>query len=410
MATVQELIRTMLGLERFEATAVCSGTSRGVRTVFHFHAGQLVWVAGGAVETTLGRLLRKEGLLTDEQYSTVIERMSEALEKGEELRFGDAAVQFGFLKPVQIAHALREQAHRKVVDCLGCRKFDIDVSDSPAAAKAVAVGPRVDLSLQAAVTDGVRLNWDEDRCAEFVADMVDARPTLRVDAAALAARLGLGMADMALVASIDGTRTTREIVTSSSLGTEQALRLFAALVVLEAAAVPAKPVAAKAAARSRASAPPKAPTSAVAKTAAPPAPPSRDDRLVRLEAEQIFQSGQALLEAGETEEAAQVLRKASALYPEAAEYALAAAWAAFRCPGDAKKTEARRQALKKAAVRALDANANLALGHYALGLVLAAEGDPVRAARFLARAVALDPTNGDAKTKLARLLEPKRRK
>jgi Flp pilus assembly protein TadD len=129
----------------------------------------------------------------------------------------------------------------------------------------------------------------------------------------------------------------------------------------------------------------------------------------RLEAEQIFQAGKSLLEAGETEEAAQRLRKASTLYPEAAEYALWAAWAAFLCPGDTKKTAQRRQVLAKAALAALEANAQLALGHYALGLVLVAEGDPARAARFLARAVALDPTNGDAKTKLARLLEPRRK-
>lgn len=445
MADAADLARTLLDLHRSGQTAVLTVQGPGVRTVVYFREGRPVWAGEGAVDRTLGRMLLRDGVLDPEQYGTIIERMSEGLAQGKELRFGEVAIELGFLKRAQVAEALREQARRKIMDCLACEDVDLEIRQS---AEEVAAVPQHTLSLEALVAEGIRLHWDDGRTGPLVAALADEKPVLRADAGVLAERLGLGLADVALLASMDGVKTTRALVHGSALGPEPAARLFSALVILDAVTFPraagrpptgtgARPVVAKPAAKpaappppvpTRPAPPPKpsaprpaaapAPAPAAAPAPAPaaapaPAPASPaplrisqlppDVRRVRLEAEQQFQAGRMQLAAGKTFPAARILRRAAVLYPEAAEYALWAEWAEWKTIRDPAEQPAKRESLKLAAIAALKQDKQLAMGHYLLGLALSLEGDRDTALRFLRRAVELDPNNREAKQELQAL-------
>lgn len=456
MADAADLARTMLDLHRARATAVLTVQGPGMRTVVYFREGAAVWAGEGAVDRTLGRMLLRDGVLDAEQYGTIIERMSAALAAGKELRFGEVAVELGYLDRAQVAEALREQVRRKITDCLACEDADIEIRES---AEEVAAVPQHVLSITALVTAGIRLHWDDARTGPLVDAVADEKPRLRGDASVLGERLGLGLADMSLLASMDGARKTRALVEGSPLGADAAARLFAALVFLDAVSFPStthkavvgrpsrpppppppvrpvpppRPVAAvpppapKAAPAPQAAPAPKPPAArpaAPAKPAAPPPPPAAvaataaeaepvrfsqlppDVRRARLEAEQQYQAGRFQLNAGKTFPAARILRRAAALYPDAAEYVLWAEWAEYKTLRQIGEQAAKRVSLKDAAIAALRQDKQLAMGHYVLGLTLALEGDRNTALRFLRRAVELEPANREFKQELSAVAGP----
>ncbi len=443
MADAADLARALLDLHRARQTAVLTIQGPGIRTVVYFREGAAVWAGEGAVDRTLGRMLLRDGLLDPDQYGAVIERMSTALTAGKELRFGEVAVELGFLDRAQVGEALREQVRRKIMDCLACEDGDIEIRES---AEEVAAVPQHKLSIEALVTQGIRLHWDDARTGPLVAALADEKPRLRSEASVLAERLGLGLADMPLLASIDGSRTTRTLVERSSLGADAAGRLFAALVMVDAVSFPSttphRPVVGRASALPPAPAPPAparpvapprpaaappksaaAPASpkppAAPAAAAPAAPPADvaaapvrlsqlppDVRKVRLEAEQQFQAGRMQLAAGKTFPAARILRRAAVLYPEAAEYSLWAEWAEYKTLRQVGEQAGKRVTLKEAAIAALRQDKQLAMGHYLLGLALALEGDRATALRFLRRAVELEPTNREFKQELQAVTGP----
>jgi len=442
MADAADLARALLDLHRARRTAVLTVQGPGVRTVVYFREGAAVWAGEGAVDRTLGRMLLRDGLLDPEQYGAVIERMSTALAAGKELRFGEVAVEMGFLDRAQVGEALREQVRRKIMDCLACEDADIEIRES---AEEVAAVPQHKLSIEALVTRGIRVHWDDARTGPLVAALADEKPRLRSEASVLAERLGLGLADMPLLASIDGSRTTRALVEGASLGADEAGRLFAALVMVDAVSfpsttthravvgrpsalppapappAPARPVAPpRPAASPKPAAAPASPKPQAAPAAPAPAAPAADVapepvrlsqlppdvRKVRLEAEQQFQAGRMQLAAGKTFPAARILRRAAVLYPEAAEYSLWAEWAEYKTLRQVGEQAGKRVTLKEAAIAALRQDKQLAMGHYLLGLTLALEGDRATALRFLRRAVELEPANREFKQELQAVTGP----
>ena len=121
-----------------------------------------------------------------------------------------------------------------------------------------------------------------------------------------------------------------------------------------------------------------------------------DSRRARIEAEQAFQKGLADLRANHLARAAKELSEASRLFPEAAEYKLYAAWAAFRATDDAEALQRKRPALRTIATSALRQDRGLAVGHYILGHLALLDDDEPSAERFFKNALKLDPTNVDA--------------
>ena len=79
-----DLIRDLLILEARGATGQLEVISAGVHTLLYFVDGQLVYAEGGSQTDTLGRLLVRSGSLSREQYSAVLQGMTDAFVEHEE--------------------------------------------------------------------------------------------------------------------------------------------------------------------------------------------------------------------------------------------------------------------------------------------------------------------------------------
>jgi len=404
-------------IQRERRTGVLEVRADQVRTFLYFKEGALVFAEAGSLGATLGRILVQQGILGQEQYAAILTRMTEGLIHNEQVRFGEIAVQLGYLTAQQVDDALREQVRRKFVHCMQwtsprCRF--VEGEDE------VAHLPAYRWGLEPLVFEGVREHFDEYRYALILEPAEAFYPTLREDAQEVARRFLLDARGLRFLRALDGTRTI-EAQLASPQGAElrpllvalmisNAVRLTVApaprgqaapaegaedsVIVFLPAAPPTEGVTATPPSPA-AAAPPRETTAT-----APAAPPSVQVKAARLEAEQAYQAGKKHLAADEWPAAARELRRAATLYPEVLEYQVAAVWAEFRAGGGEGDWRDRRAQLKELAARAINQDATMPLPHHALGHVLAMEGDDTAARRELRAALRLDPGNLEVERQL----------
>lgn len=401
------LLEELLAIHHEQRTGLLDVVRFGVRTILYFKAGTLVFAEQGTLGETLGRIMLEKKLLTEEQYATVIERMTDAIFQSEGMRFGEVAIQLGFIGPEIITEALREQTRRKFLNSLDWVRAQFQWEDAEEAVDEVAHFPS---PFDALLLDGIRATWSDEQYAALLAPLLDLVPVLLSDPAELIARFGWDSRALRLLRRVDGVVTLRGLLEPGPMRGHEvravlaALLLFADMTVAERVLTP-QPAAVPAA--------PAAPVPSPKAVVRPPAPaaraaaPAPDVRRSRLEAESAFLLGKQHLAASHLQKAAEELRRAATLYPEAIEYELYASWVEMRLTRSEDPRE-RRRALHELAVRAIEADRKLAIAHHVLGHVLLAEQDLAGALDCFLLARELDPTNSDAEDqiRLLRRREP----
>jgi tetratricopeptide (TPR) repeat protein len=157
-ARTRAFIRFLIELREDKKTGKVFVTSEGVEYVLHVRNGAVVFAEEPGGEP-IGRLMVRKNLLTQEQYVDVVEQVSEALGLGERLRFGEAAVQLGFVTQAQVRTALEEQirwrAARVIQRKEPMHRFDDAAPDTDKA-------HTLSMSIEGLILDAIR--WmDDDR-------------------------------------------------------------------------------------------------------------------------------------------------------------------------------------------------------------------------------------------------------
>lgn len=393
-------------------TGVLEVRAEGIGTLLYFREGELVFAEAGDLGDTLGRVLLRQGLLTIEQHGEILKQMSEGLAKNEQVRFGEIAVRLGFLTPVQVGTALREQVHRKFVHCLQWHAPTCLFVEDEEALEGL---PSYPTPFEPLILEGVRQHFDDMRFATVLEPAENLYLTLREDAHVVAARFELDEAGLRLIQAMDGTQQLRTLLEKAQMVGNAASTLLVSMMISNSVRLTAKPVGGKPAAvieptkRSRgedsiiffvpetvtAPRPPAPPppllTPAPRPSRPPPAP--SDVMVARLEAERAYQVGCAHLADEQWTPAAEQLLRAAKLYPDAVEYALAAAWAELRAGHGEGSLKDRRNRLRDLAHQTIARDASIALAHIALGHVLGIEGNDHEARRSLQTAARLQPQN-----------------
>jgi tetratricopeptide (TPR) repeat protein len=418
----QDLVQDLLALQAAGKTGVMTITGKGLRTVLYLSKGKPVFAEQGTIAETLGRLLVRKNLISEEDYARVITGMTRALEDDFQLRFGDMVVKMGLLSSESVQQALTEQVRAKVVRCLELEEATwvfvpreklqvagyFPCSVEPLVLEAARRLPprRIDAILRPGeerypklvghwADVATRFEMNDDECA-FLATIDGAQSIgallvmgdRRVDAAAILATLAMtGMLELA--ESRDDRIHAFEV-----LAPKHTLRVPA----LHAPPPPArKRRLLRALARLK---PKKAPAerNVIAHKHA-----ASDPHAARLIAEHAYQAGRAHLVANRFAEALPELRRASELYPRAIEYELTLAWATYRMHDDRKGSHEGekggeredvvrlRARLRRLAEVATQRAPNFALGHYVLGHLAHVEGAELEAQRHFEHAAKLDP-------------------
>lgn len=113
-----DLVAALLLAQAERRSGVFDVHAEGARTQVFLSDGSVVFAEQGTLGDTLGRVLVREGKLTTEQYTAAIQRMVQGLVESEQMRFGEVAVELGFLMQEQVNEALATQVRHKVLRCL----------------------------------------------------------------------------------------------------------------------------------------------------------------------------------------------------------------------------------------------------------------------------------------------------
>lgn len=103
------LIKTVLGFVADRRSGILDVRSEGLRTQIYFDYGRPLFAEDDATGETFGRLLMRQGVLTNEQFVRVIDEMTRAATGDSQLRFGEVAVALGVLTSEQVERGLAEQ-------------------------------------------------------------------------------------------------------------------------------------------------------------------------------------------------------------------------------------------------------------------------------------------------------------
>ena len=103
------LIKAVRELAADRRTGILDVRADGVGTRLYFEAGKLVFAEDDAPGETFGRLLVRQGVITNDQFVRVIDAMTLAAKGNNPLRFGEVAVGQGVLTAEKVERGLADQ-------------------------------------------------------------------------------------------------------------------------------------------------------------------------------------------------------------------------------------------------------------------------------------------------------------
>ena len=163
------LIKAVLGLVADRRTGVLDVRSDGLRTQIYFDYGKPLFAEDEAPGETFGRLLMRQGVITNDQFVRVIDEMTRAAAGNSQLRFGEVAVGLGVLTPAQVERGLAEQVCGIIARAL--QRGDSQWTFEPSA---TAAKPPRSFSLE--INPVVLASLREAPDTSTVAEVVAARP------------------------------------------------------------------------------------------------------------------------------------------------------------------------------------------------------------------------------------------
>jgi tetratricopeptide (TPR) repeat protein len=162
------LIKAVLDLVADRRTGVLDVLSEGVRTQIYFDDGKPVFADDEALGESFGRLLMRQGVITNDQFVRVIDDMTRAAMGNSQLRFGEVAVNLGVLTPEKVERGLADQVCGIIARSLQRALSEWTFRPAPAAKPPRSFSLEINPAVLAA------LGQPADRAT--VADVVAARP------------------------------------------------------------------------------------------------------------------------------------------------------------------------------------------------------------------------------------------
>src|SRR5688500_15640095 len=210
MSSCAALVRSLLTLRKERRSGVLNVRTDGVRTFIYLDQGTPIFAEEGTHGETLGRLLVRQGRLTQAQYVEVIGKMTDAFVINEQLRFGEVCVELGYLTETQVTKALGDQVRWKIVRVFQRVEAEWEFEESVSRLEDIG---RFPMTIESLVLDAVRWIDDEQKIELGLGAVLDKH--MKVEKAIIPLVVGsfeLSAEDEKFVATLDGTKPLRAML------------------------------------------------------------------------------------------------------------------------------------------------------------------------------------------------------
>jgi hypothetical protein len=440
------LLKMLLELQQTRRSGALDVLGPSARVRLFIEDGSVVFADEGTVGETLGRILVRERVLTQDQYAGAIERISELRTAGRRAKLGEVFVEMGLLTEGQVHAALAAQVQQKVMRALAWSSatFRFVESQGPLDLPerfVTVIEPLVIAALRLADRERIDelLSQARSRYAALRGDAGPGGGSMKLESIARVNAFRLPAAEDAFARSLDGGRTVGELLDAKDDVAAQHVDrgvVLAALLLTDALDLHRGPTSVRGMGVPRAAARPSgSKTSASAMIAGIDAKPSRQapvaapvavpiavpvavavaaprvppvatpattgevaapdsarmpglERMAPLLAEKAYQNGKKLVRAHRLADAVVELKRAASMY-KAVEYELWARWAEARA--DARGEDAHAEGLRAAAELAIEQDTERGFATFVLGHLAKRRGEDALATELFARARALEP-------------------
>jgi hypothetical protein len=380
--------------------------AEGVQTTIYVKSGCPVYAEGGTLGDTLGRLLVRLGLITEEDFLRANDRMAEGIDKDERLRFGDVLVELKIMTARELDDALRTQVRHKILSCFQWEEIRAWLDEGEDLLRDV---PLLPVRVPRLLADGCSRFGDEKIVEAMRFERGDQYPVLREPVGRLEEILGLDAAELELLPRMTGQATLEELEGDPRW---TGLPSSALVVALFHMGVLDFEPSAKGAAPRAPSPPPRAPPKAAApsdpaQSGVPSSSPigrvtpkRKPQASSDFSAEVCFNRGLQLLERSEPKPAADLFARAVQMSPGKLEYALHHAYAMYLAAPDPAQGRALMEEARALAFKALKQDESLSKAHTILGRLLRVEGDNDQAIKHFNWALEINPKDREAEREL----------
>lgn len=419
----------LLDLESSKSSGVLEVRHESLTALIYVHRGVPVFAEQGALAHSIGRTLLRKRLLSEDQYRSVIEHMTDKVFESEQIRFGEVAVTLGFVTHEQVNEALEDQVRQRILACLAWENAECRYYANAEAATAVVHYP---CRVPELIGMAVELYYDESRVVRELSPFAAFCPRLTFPEEMILKRFRLPSTVRPALALMNGSKRIAFLLQDAGEGGAELGQLLVTLIVgrvvaleptsgVELVEAPASDPAPPGHSLTssppvpRSLAPPPVPEAGIDDRPTeveplrfPTAPPPPKARASRLWAERLFRRGKRELTNGAPiNRAVAKLRKASELCPDVIEYSVHAEWAELLGTADEHLAQQQRTALEASVDRALREDPRFAFGYYVKGRLLLIRGEEQQAMRAFRKCVQLDPNDRDAERYL-RVLRSRR--
>lgn len=235
--TLPDLLWRLAGQQASGALEIADG---GFSAIVHLLNGDPVFVESGSLDETLGRLLLRRGVLTQEQYERVLRKMTDELVSGEDVRFGEIVVQMGFATAELVVEALREQVREKLVNLFHRPKPNVAFRPGR---DELAVGNAFRVDTAEVIREGILRHWGPPQLEPVLAPHLDHYVALAAAFDEQRRRFRFAPREERFLGQIAGGRTMRALIEAGGIDRVHAMQVLVVLTLTDSVELALDPMA-----------------------------------------------------------------------------------------------------------------------------------------------------------------------
>jgi CheY-like chemotaxis protein len=196
-----------------------------VKKIVYFKEGHPSYIKSNRLSECLGKVLVREGMITEGQCRESLRRMAETTRQQ-----GTVLIEMGVISPHDLVVGLELQLRIKLMDIFSWARGEYLFRRESRVPSDVIT---LEVSSASLVADGVRAAWDEERLSAALTPYLDRYPTPNANPEMRFQEIVLDPEEQNLLDHIDGSRTLRQILADSALTGRKAKAVAYVLLVTD---------------------------------------------------------------------------------------------------------------------------------------------------------------------------------